>query len=244
MQFNHNITKVITFKNISWVIMAIVIIWLVQWKGCDKKVLPANVVPEKQLIHDTIQLADESNKVIAAYEDELNKKDKDINKLSKELYITQDGRLEAQQAVDSLLSLRNADDLANSTQDKFNQYKKQVAKADSLCNSKNKLYVSQLNTKDKIINEKTKLYNGIKKVLDTCIQNQKTLTAQNKSLKPRNKLGIGAIAGYDYNNQSFGYGLTILYSMKNGYSVQLSGMQIRNSQQISVGLIKTISFKR
>lgn len=239
--------KYLNKQTLIIVILVLVIIWLVQCRGNKKQDNLPPVVPEKQLIHDTVQLADQSNKIIAAYEDELNKKDKDIFKISKELSITQDDRLLAQQAVDSLLSLRSADDLSNSTQDKFNQYKKQVAKSDSLCTSKNKLYVAQLSTKDKIINEKTKLYNGIKKVLDTCLQNQKTLTDQNKSLKPRNKLGIGAIAGYDYNNynnQSFGYGLTVLYSMKNGYSIQLTGMQIRNSQQVQLGLIKTLSFRK
>lgn len=230
----------------TYIIIAALVIVIIFLLTCNKKaqVQKPTVVPVEKLIRDTSFIEKESGKVISELEKQLTQKDRENKSLSNELETTQDQRLFAQQSVDSLLSLRQSDDLGNATKNEFKKYKDQVAKSEKLCNDRNKNLTSQLSLKSNILSEQQKKYSSLRKVLDTCLQNQTALEKYANKIKPRNKVSIGISAGYIPSALSFSYGVTAMYSMKNGYHIQASALQLRSEQMFQISILKTISFRK
>lgn len=234
----------------SWIIVALlilIIIYLLQCRGNGKKddtPQPPEIksVPEQKIV--ILKDSLDTKRVLDSMQHIQNGLVTQVSKTTTALFNEQDRTLQLQQTNDELLSQLKASELTTDILAQNEKIKANDRKKDSLCNAVTSNLKKQLSIKSNVITEKDKLNAKLKKSLDTCFKNQSSLEKYAKDIKPRNKVSIGATAGFNPSNNEFAYGLAVQYSLKNGYSIQASALQMKNSQMYAATILKTISFRR
>lgn len=233
-----------------WITIAalvIVIFYLVQCRSTGN----SNVLPDPPKVKTEIvqQLevknnSDSIDAVIKPLEKELEDKDKKLTRLANELLDGQDAILKLQQGNDSLLSLLKASELTTSITESSEKIKEQIKKNDSICSTTISEYVRKSRIAEQILKSEKDKYKLLKKSFDTCTAGITALKKYSSDIKPRNKVLLGATAGFNPTNKEFAYGIAVQYSLKNGYAIQGSALQMKNSQMYAASIFKTISFRR
>jgi len=228
-------------------ILILVIIYLFQCRGNGTKTdIPKEPTVKTEPVQQLEVKSDEDsiNAIIKPLEGQLYEQGRKITRLSNELLDGQDAILLLQQEGDSLRSLLKASELTTSINESAEKIKAQIKKNDSLCNKNISALNKKLSINSDILSAERKKYNKLKLNFDSCTNGISELKKYSKEIKPRNKVAIGATAGFNPSNNEFAYGLAVQYSLKNGYSIQASALQMKNSQMYAATILKTIHFRR
>lgn len=175
----------------------------------------------------------------------LDKIDNQLTSTTNELFNQQDKTLFLQQQNDSLISLLQAGELADLLTSNSSATKENDRIKDSSLNSILALIKDKLAAKNIIISEKDELYKKLKANLDTCLQNQTSLTKISKQdsvdNKVRNKLAIGPVATF-YPVAGIGAGITFIH--KKGIVVNTDVQRMNKDWYVQAGVKWVISIRK
>lgn len=150
------------------------------------------IKPAEKIIKETIVDSASTKKAVDSVGSILNKIDNQLSRTTTALFNAQDEILFLQQERDSLLSLKEADDLTGTAWEKSEVIRDRI---DSLYKNIAALNQQKIEQKDALLLANEEFKRKIKANLDTCLQNQSFLTAISKKdssdNKKRNKFGAG-----------------------------------------------------
>lgn len=234
--------KYLTFKNITWAAMAIVIIYLLT---CNRKsVSPVvNIKPIQEqvaaVVHDSIisqHFKDSVQKIIESRDKEINYWMNSYSVADNELRALQNGISQniGQQLPDTCKQYQNWI---------IGEYNKLMAAA----NRKDSAHRKIVAGKDAVIIQKDALiangrddYRKLRANLDTCFKQQGTLEKAIKGLKPRREVYIGATAIGRPDKPVAGYGLNLGLRNRKGTVIEVGALQIGPTINYTLSVKKPI----
>lgn len=227
--------KIFTFKNITWVVMFLLLIYFI---ACNKKrVTVSNLTTADsivaRIIHDTVEskkIQDSLNKVIAS-------KNKEISYWVNSYSVADNEVRSLEQEIKTRLN--------QTLPDTCKEYQQWVIKEFNRLNvvqaRKDTAHKQIVAGKDFIISQKELLlvnskldYKKLRANTDTCLDNQRKLTAM---IKPRNKISIGFVSNV---YPEIGYGIGADFIHKSGWVISGSAMIMNGRTYGQIGIKKVI----
>lgn len=219
--------KYLTFKNVTWAAMVIVIIFLLT---CNRKspgeVIVKTITAQKEVVrHDSIisqRFKDSVQRIIDSRDKEINYWMNNYSVADNELRALQNGISQniGKQLPDTckkyqewIIGEYNKLTIANAKKD--SAHRKIVAGKDAL--------ISQ---KDALIANGRDDYRKLRANLDTCFKQQGTLEKAVKGLKPRREVYIGATAIGSPEKPVAGYGLNLGIRNRKGTMIEAGAVQL------------------
>ena len=233
------IEKTLTIKNILIIALVLVIIFLVTCKRKAPEVPIVKTVAEQKVVVKVDSIAsrkysDSVSSIISRLEAEAKIDDKNIQELMDantdlqvniDEYITQVLPDTCQKYQDGVIALNK----------KLNQSIIDQQKAYSLSLTNRSKQIAQ---KDVLIQQGKKDLNKVRASLDTCFNQQTTLTKALRQLSPKRSIGLGITTEAGWINPiKFDAGAFIYYRGKNGTQFSVGAM---TSQRIQLTYSKTL----
>lgn len=233
--------KYLTFKDITWAAMAIVIIFLLT---CNRKspgeVIVKTITEQKEVVrHDIIisqHFKDSVQRIIDSRDKEINYWMNSYSVADNELRALQNGISQniGQQLPDTCKQYQNWI---------IGEYNKLMAAAGRKDSAHRKI----VSGKDAVIIQKDALiangrddYRKLRANLDTCFKQQGTLEKAVKGLKPRREVYIGATVIGSHEKPVAGYGLNLGLRNKKGTMFEAGALQIGTQINYTISVKKTL----
>lgn len=233
--------KYLTFRNITWVAMAIVIIFLLTCnRQAPGKVVIKTITEQKEtVLHDSIvsqYFKDSVQRII-------DSRDKEINYWMNS-YSVADNELRAIQAGIGQNIAQQLPDTCKKYQDWIiGEYNKLMAAAGRKDSANRKIVAG----KDAVISQKDALiangrddYRKLRANLDTCFKQQGALEKAVKGLKPRREVYLGASAIGRPDKPVAGYGLNLGMRNRKGTMFEAGAVQLGPTINYTLSVKKPI----
>jgi len=233
--------KYLTFKNISWAVMAIVIIFLLT---CNRKsapqVLVKTITEQKEVVrHDSIisqHFKDSVQRIIDSRNKEINYWMNSYSVADNELRALQNG-------ISQNIGQQLPDTCRKYQVWIIGEYNKLMASAARKDSAHRKIMAG----KDAVITQKDALiangrddYRKLRANLDTCFKQQETLEKAVKGLKPRREVYVGATVLGSPDKPVAGYGLNLGVRNRKGTMFEAGAIQIGPTINYTISVKKPI----